>query len=182
MRRWKDTFSAIVLPAFVDQVGEQFRTSQSSHSFRAGPNICDLGRWSCCLVGVALWLKVHKAGCVQPLVTSAVSPSPAQQPYPLLYPHASAEREFLQLVLSFTKKKIERDLRRLTHHKCFLVFYWSVIALPCWVSFYVQQNESFIHVSPFFGFLAHLGHHRTLSRVPCAKQQVLTICFVCTYP
>ena len=38
------------------------------------------------------------------------------------YTHTSAEREFLQVVLSFIKKKTERDLRRLTHHKCCLVF------------------------------------------------------------
>ena len=53
---------------------------------------------------------------------SVMSPSPSQQLYSLLYPHTSAEREFLQVVLSFIKKKIERDLRRLTHHKCCLVF------------------------------------------------------------
>ena len=39
----------------------------------------------------------------------------------------------------------------------------------------VQQSQSalFIHTYLFWGFLSHLGHHRALSRVPCAKQQVL---------
>ena len=39
----------------------------------------------------------------------------------------------------------------------------------------VQQSESAIniHISPLFGFPSHLIHHRTLSRVPCAIQQVL---------
>ena len=39
----------------------------------------------------------------------------------------------------------------------------------------VQQSQSalFIHIYLFWGFLSHLGHHRALSRVPCAKQQVL---------
>ena len=40
----------------------------------------------------------------------------------------------------------------------------------------VQQSESTIciHISPLFlDFLLNLGHHRALSRVPCAIQQVL---------
>ena len=44
----------------------------------------------------------------------------------------------------------------------------------------------YIHKYPlFFGFPSHLGHHRTLSRVPCAIQKVLIsylintdICFI----
>ena len=38
-----------------------------------------------------------------------------------------------------------------------------------------QQSESaiYIHISPFFGFPSHSGHHRALSRVPCAVQHVL---------
>ena len=40
----------------------------------------------------------------------------------------------------------------------------------------VQQSESAIHMyTPLFlGFPSHLGRHRTLSRVPCALQLVLT--------
>ena len=36
----------------------------------------------------------------------------------------------------------------------------------------VQQSELtiHIHISPLFGFPFHLGHHRALSRVPCAVQ------------
>ena len=39
----------------------------------------------------------------------------------------------------------------------------------------IQQSESVIqmHISLLFRFLSHLGHHRTLSRVPYAMQQVL---------
>ena len=40
----------------------------------------------------------------------------------------------------------------------------------------VQQSKSAtcIHISPIFRiFFSHLGHHRALSRVPCAKQSVL---------
>ena len=37
-----------------------------------------------------------------------------------------------------------------------------------------KVNQLFIHIDPlFFGFLSHLGHHRVLSRVPCAIQQVI---------
>ena len=43
----------------------------------------------------------------------------------------------------------------------------------------VQQSESaiHIHISPLFWTSSHLGHHRALSRVPCALQYVPTICF-----
>ena len=34
---------------------------------------------------------------------------------------------------------------------------------------------------PFFGFPSHLGHHRALSRVPCALQQVLINYLLHTY-
>ena len=40
----------------------------------------------------------------------------------------------------------------------------------------VQQSESavsiyiYTHTPSFFGFLSHLGHHRALSRLPCAAQ------------
>ena len=39
----------------------------------------------------------------------------------------------------------------------------------------VQQSESVIriHISLFFRFPSNLGHHRALSRVPCAIQSVL---------
>ena len=39
----------------------------------------------------------------------------------------------------------------------------------------LQQSESaiHIHISPFFVFPSHLGHHRSLSTVPCAIQQAL---------
>ena len=37
----------------------------------------------------------------------------------------------------------------------------------------VQQSESAvcIHISPFFGFPAHLGHHSALSRIPSAMHR-----------
>ena len=60
-------------------------------------------------------------------------------------------------------------------------FYWSIVALQCCIST-VQQNESLIHIhiSPFFGFPSHLGHHITLSRGPCAIQYVLIRCLFYT--
>ena len=37
-----------------------------------------------------------------------------------------------------------------------------------------KVNQLSIYIYPFFfGFPSHLGHHRALSRVPCAIQQVL---------
>ena len=68
-------------------------------------------------------------------------------------------------------------------------FYWSIVFLQCCVSA-VKQSESavcvYIHIHiyihiyiyrlSFFGFPYHLCHHRALSRVPCALQQVLVSC------
>ena len=49
---------------------------------------------------------------------------------------------------------------------------WRVVTLQCIVSA-VQPNESATCMRIFLGFLSHLGHHRTLSRVPYAVQSVL---------
>ena len=39
---------------------------------------------------------------------------------------------------------------------------------------YSKVNQLYEYIYPlFFRFPSHLGHHRSLSRVPCAKQQVL---------
>ena len=42
----------------------------------------------------------------------------------------------------------------------------------------VWQSESVIHIhiSPLFGFPSRLGHHRALSRIPCAIQSVIISC------
>ena len=46
------------------------------------------------------------------------------------------------------------------------------------------MNQLYVHIYPppffffFFGFPSHLGHHRALSRVPCAIQSVLIIRFI----
>ena len=52
-------------------------------------------------------------------------------------------------------------------------FYRGIVALQCCVSFllYSKVNQLYIYIYPlFFGFPSHLGHHRALSRVPCAIQ------------
>ena len=43
----------------------------------------------------------------------------------------------------------------------------------------MQKSESAVHISLlFFGFPSHLGHHRAVSRVPCAHSRFsLVICF-----
>ena len=47
-------------------------------------------------------------------------------------------------------------------------FYWSVVALQCWVSFcYIAKwiSHKCIYIYPlFFEFPSYLGHHRALSR------------------
>jgi len=50
---------------------------------------------------------------------------------------------------------------------------WSIIAYSIVLVSTVQQSGSAIRVpmSPLsFGFPSHLGHHKALSRVPCALQ------------
>ena len=46
----------------------------------------------------------------------------------------------------------------------------------CQFLLYSKVNQLYIYTYPlFFGFPSHLGHHRTLRRVPCAIQQVLAV-------
>ena len=48
----------------------------------------------------------------------------------------------------------------------------------------LQQSESAIHtyISPLFGFLSHLGHHRAPTRVPCAIYTVVNPLFTLNKP
>ena len=44
----------------------------------------------------------------------------------------------------------------------------------CQFLLYSRVNQLYVYLYPlFFGFPSHLGHHRSLSRVPCAIQQAL---------
>ena len=60
-------------------------------------------------------------------------------------------------------------------------FYWSIVTLQFVLVSAVQQRESAvcIHISPFFGFPSHLGHHGALSRGPCAVQEALMFPILC---
>ena len=54
----------------------------------------------------------------------------------------------------------------------FFKFLWNIVTLPCYVSFCGTESELSIHVhiSPlFFRFPFQSGHHRAMSRVPCAS-------------
>ena len=53
-------------------------------------------------------------------------------------------------------------------------FYWNIVALQCCILLCRKVNQPHLHMQPLFlGFPSHLGHHRALSRVPCALQYVL---------
>lgn len=126
LRRWKDTSSAIALPASVDQVGEQWNFTvfalipELASSFR--PNICDLGRWPFSLVGEPCGWKFTKQDLFIPWWPLCHEPLPIPAAVLTSVPHTSAEREFLQEVLSFIKKNWKRSEIRLTRHKCCLAF------------------------------------------------------------
>ena len=55
---------------------------------------------------------------------------------------------------------------------------------------YSKVNQLYIYIYPlFFGFLSHLGHHRALSRVPCAIPShylpilyIASIVYICQSP
>ena len=54
-----------------------------------------------------------------------------------------------------------------------LEYNWSTILLVSTV--WQCESTICIHTPLWFSFPSHLGHHRALSRVPCAVQQVLMI-------
>ena len=57
--------------------------------------------------------------------------------------------------------------------KNFLLDY-SCFTILCQFLLYSKVNQLYVYIYPlFFGFPSHLGHHRALSRVLCAIQQVL---------
>ena len=54
----------------------------------------------------------------------------------------------------------------------FLVVY-SCFTMLCHFLLHSKANLLYVCIHPFlFGFLSHLGHHRALTRVPCAVQQL----------
>ena len=56
----------------------------------------------------------------------------------------------------------------------FLKIYWDLVVLQWYISFLLYSRIIQLYIQPlFFGFPAHLGHNRILSRVPCATQYVL---------
>ena len=49
----------------------------------------------------------------------------------------------------------------------------------CQFLIYSRVNQLYVYIYPlFYGFPSHLGHHRALSRVPCAIQFSLIIYFI----
>ena len=82
---------------------------------------------------------------------------------------------------------------------CFLQFLWeySFFTMLCQFLLYSKVNQEYIpsytympsfwdtssytYIPSFLDFLKHLGHHRALSRVPCAIQQVLNSYLFYTY-
>ena len=52
----------------------------------------------------------------------------------------------------------------------------TCFTILCQFLLYKKENQLYIYICPlFFGFTSHLGHHKVLSRVPCAIQLVLVL-------
>ena len=76
------------------------------------------------------------------------------------------------------------DTRQISSRKkkiAFLIFFsWFLLAYICFTMLFQsllfsKVHQPYIYIYPlFFGFLFHLGHHRALSGVHCALQQVLS--------
>ena len=61
-----------------------------------------------------------------------------------------------------------------TYRLFFFKLEYSCFTMLCQFLLYGKVNQLYVYICPlFFGFPSHLGHHRALSRVPCAIQQVL---------
>ena len=59
-----------------------------------------------------------------------------------------------------------------------MLLQYSCFTMLCYLLLY-KVNPLYVYLYHFFfGFPSHLGHHRALSRVPCAIQQVLIIYFI----
>ena len=55
---------------------------------------------------------------------------------------------------------------------------YSCFTMLCQFLLYSKLNQLYIYIYPlFFGFPSHLGHHRALSRVPCALQVLINYLF-----
>ena len=56
----------------------------------------------------------------------------------------------------------------------FFLLEYSCFTILCQFLLYSKVNQLYIYIySLFFGFPSYLGHHRALSRVPCAIKLVL---------
>ena len=76
----------------------------------------------------------------------------------------------------------ETPLQDLPVFQCVCNFYWRLVALQCCqFLLYSKGNQLYRYIYPLFlRFPSHGGHHRSLSRVPCAKPQVLISYLVST--
>ena len=51
----------------------------------------------------------------------------------------------------------------------FFLLEYGCFTILCYLLLYSKVNQLYVYICPlFFRFTSHLGHHRSLSRVPCA--------------
>ena len=63
----------------------------------------------------------------------------------------------------------------------FILLEYGCFTMSCQFLLYSKVNQLYIYTYPlFFRLSSHLGHHRALSRVPCAVQQPLISSLVYT--
>ena len=73
------------------------------------------------------------------------------------------------------RKRVKRVWCEVSRKGSYFILYWSIVALRYWLVSAVEQSESALQYTynPLFLFPPQLGHHRALSRDPCAAQEAL---------
>ena len=70
---------------------------------------------------------------------------------------------------SFYSTYVKKDI--LFYFLFIFLLEYSCFTLLCQLLLYSKVYQPYVYIYPLFsGFPSHLGHHRALSRVPCALQ------------
>ena len=94
--------------------------------------------------------------------------------------HRKSVIHTLQVKLWISFKNLSKVIWSASSYVCFCLFVlkYSRFTVLCLFLLYGEVTQVYVYINPlFYGFPSHLGHHRALSRVPCAIQWVLISLF-----